>query len=85
MSKKLELAHAHYKASTMSPPSRSRPQPPPAAPTLSSHSSSKAKVMHLVAPILPYCNYYGNPTHKISECNILSQDLFCDYCRKEGH
>ncbi len=41
--------------------------------------------MHLVAPILPSCNYYGNPAHKASECNIPFKDLFCDYCGKEGH
>jgi hypothetical protein len=82
---KLKLAHAHYEANTMRPPSCSRPQPPPAAPTRSSHSSSKAKAMHLVAPILPSCNYYGNPAHKASECNIPYEDLFCDYCGKEKH
>jgi len=41
--------------------------------------------MHLVAPILPSCNYCGNLAHKASECNIPSEDLFCDYCGKEGH
>ncbi len=82
---KLELAHAHYEASIMRPPSRSRPQPPPAAPTRSSHSSSKTKAVHLATPILPSCNYYGNLAHKVSECNIPSEDLFCDYCGKEGH
>jgi hypothetical protein len=41
--------------------------------------------MYLVAPILPFCNYYGNPTHKVSDYNIPSKDLFCDYCGKEGH
>jgi hypothetical protein len=85
ISKKLELAHAHYGASTVKPPSRSRPQPPPATPTRSSHSSSRAKAMHLTAPILPSCNYYDNLAHKASECNIPSEDLFCDYCGKEGH
>jgi hypothetical protein len=30
---KLELAHAHYEANTMRPPSHSRPQPPPTVPT----------------------------------------------------
>jgi len=35
ISEKLKLAHAHYEASTMRPPSRSRPQPTPAAPTRS--------------------------------------------------
>jgi hypothetical protein len=90
ISEKLELAHAHYKANTMRPPSHSRPQPPPATPTISSHSSSKAKAVHLVAvhlvaPILPSCNYCGNLAHKASECNIPSEDLFCDYCGKEGH
>ncbi len=83
ISKKLELAHAHYEANTMKPPSRSRPQPPPIAPTRSSHSS-RVKVVHSAAPILP-CNYCGNPTHKTSECNILFDNLFCDSCGKEGH
>jgi len=41
--------------------------------------------MHLAAPILPSCNYYGNPTHKTNECNIPFENLFCDYCEKEGH
>jgi hypothetical protein len=41
--------------------------------------------MHLVAPILPFYNYYGNPAHKTSECKIPSEDLFCDYYGKEGH
>jgi hypothetical protein len=27
----------------------------------------------------------GNPAHKTSECNILSEDLFCDYYGKERH
>jgi hypothetical protein len=85
ISEKLESAHAHYEASTMRPPSRSRPQLPPRALTKSSHSFSRAKVVHLAAPILPYCNYYGNPTHKASECNIPSEDFFCDYYGKEGH
>jgi hypothetical protein len=85
ISKKLELAHAHYEANIMKPPSRSRLQPPPAAPTTSSHSFSRTKVMHLVAPILPFCNYCGNHAHKANECNIPSEDLFCDYCGKEGH
>jgi hypothetical protein len=83
--KKLELIHAHYEASTMRLPSRSRPQPSLATPTRSSHFSSKAKVVHLAAPILPFYNYYGNLTHKASECNIPSEDLFCDYCGKERH
>ncbi len=82
---KLELAHAHYEASTMRPPSRSRPRPPPTTPTTSSHSSSKAKAVHLAAPILLFYNYCGNPTHKASECNIPSKGLFCDYCGKEGN
>jgi len=85
ISEKLELAHAHYEASTMRLPSRSRPQPSLPTPTRSSHFSSKAKVVHLVAPILPFYNYYGNLTHKASECNIPSEDLFCDYCGKERH
>jgi hypothetical protein len=41
--------------------------------------------MHTATPILPSCNYCGNPAHKASECNIPSKDLFCDYCGKEGH
>jgi hypothetical protein len=41
--------------------------------------------MHSVAPILPYYNYCGNPTHKASECNIPFEDLFCDYCGKKAH
>jgi hypothetical protein len=85
ISEKLELAHAHYEASTMRPPSRSRPQPTPAAPTRSSHSSSRTKAVHSATPILPSCNYCGNPAHKVNECNIPSEDLFCDYCGKEGH
>jgi len=85
ISKKLELAHAHYEANTMRPPSRSRLQHTQAAPTRSSHSSSRTKAVHTATPILPSCNYYGNPAHKVSECNIPSEDLFCDYCGKEGH
>jgi len=85
ISEKLELAHAHYEASTMRPPSRSRPQPTPTPPTRSSHSSSRTKAMHTATPILPSCNYCGNPAHKASECNIPFEDLFCDYCGKEGH
>jgi len=69
----------------MRPPSRSRPQPPLATPTRSSHSSLRAKVVHLATPILPFYNYYGDLAHKASECNIPSEDLFCDYCGKEGH
>jgi len=79
ISKKLELAHAHYEASTM------RPHPPPTVPTKLSDSSSRAKAVHLVTPILPSYNYYGNLAHKASECNIPSKDLFCDYCGKEKH
>jgi hypothetical protein len=82
---KLKLARAHYEANIMKIPSRSRLQPPPAAPTKSSHSFSRAKAVHSAAPILPSCNYCGNPTHKASECNIPSEDLFCDYCGKQGH
>jgi hypothetical protein len=82
---KLELAHAHYEASTMRPPSRSRPQPTPTPPTRSSHSFSRTKAVHTATPILPSCNYCGNPAHKASECNIPSEDFFCDYCGKEGH
>ncbi|CAM6062936.1 unnamed protein product [Sphagnum tenellum] len=85
ISEKLELAHAHYEANTMRPPSRSRPQLPPATPTRSTHSSSRTKAVHSATPILPSCNYCGNCAHKASECNIPSEDLFCDYCGKEGH
>jgi hypothetical protein len=85
ISEKLKLVHAHYEASTMRPPSRSRPQPTPIAPTRSSHSSSRTKAVHSTTPILPSCNYCGNPAHKANECNIPSEDLFCDYCGKEGH
>jgi len=85
ISVKLELAHAHYEASTMRLPSRSRPQPTLASPTRSSHSSSRTKAVHSTTPILPSCNYCGNPAHKASECNIPSEDIFCDYCGKEGH
>ncbi len=80
----MELAHAHHETNTMRPPSCSRPQPPSVTPTKSSHSS-KAKAVHSATPILPSYNYYGNPTHKASECNIPFEDLFCDYCGKEGH
>ncbi len=38
-------------------------------------------MIHSIAPILPFCKYYGNPAHKTNECNILSEDLFCDHCR----
>jgi hypothetical protein len=82
ISKKLELAHAHYEDSTMRPPSHSRPQPPLAALTRSSHSFSRAKVVHSTTPILPSCSYNGNHAHKASECNIPSEDLFCDYFAK---
>ncbi len=85
ISEKLELAHAHYEASTMRPPSRSRPQPTLAVPTRSSHSSSRTKAMHSATPILLSCNYCGNPAQKASECNNPTEDLFCDYCGKEGH
>jgi len=79
---KLEMAHAHYEANIMKPPSRSRLQLPLAVPTRSSHSSSRAKMVYLVAPSVPPCNYCGNPTHQTSECNIPFEDLFCDYCGK---
>ncbi len=82
---KLKPAHAHYEASIVRPPSHSRPQLPPITLIRSSHFSSKAKVVHSTAPILPSCNYYGNPAHKASECNISSEEFFCDYCGKEGH
>jgi hypothetical protein len=41
--------------------------------------------VHWATPILPSCNYCGNPTHKANECNIPSKDLFCDYYGKDGH
>jgi hypothetical protein len=82
---KLELTHAQYEASTMRLPSRPRPQPPPATPIRSSHSSSRAKAMHSVALILPSYKYCGNIAHEANECNIPSEYLFCDYCGKEGH
>ncbi len=85
ISKKLELAHAHYEANTMRSPSHSRPQLSWVAPTKSSHSSSRAKVVQSATPILPSCNYYGKLAHKANECNIPSEDVFCHYCGKEGH
>jgi len=57
ISKKLELVHANYEVSTMRLPSHSRPQPPPVAPTKSSHSSSRAKVVHSATPILLWQSY----------------------------
>jgi hypothetical protein len=42
-------------------------------------------MVHSVAPILPFYNYYVNPAHKVNECNIPSEDLFCDYYGKEKH
>ncbi len=69
----------------MRPPSHLRPQPPLVVPTRSSHFSSRVKPIHSAAPILPSCNYCGNPTHKANECNIPSEDIFCDYCGKEGY
>jgi hypothetical protein len=85
ISEKLELTHAHYEASTMRPPSRSRPQPTRAMLIRSSHFSSRTKVVHLATPILPSYNNCDNPAHKVNECNIPFEDLFCDYCGKEGH
>jgi hypothetical protein len=76
ISEKLELAHAHYEASTVRPPSRSRPQPTPAPLTRSSHSSSRTKAVHSATLILSSCNYCGNPAHKANECNIFFEDLF---------
>jgi hypothetical protein len=85
ISEKLELAHAHYEASIMRPPSRSRPYPPLATLTRSSHSFSRAKTVQSAPPILPSCNYCANLAHKASECNIPSEDFFCACCGKEGH
>ncbi len=82
---KLELVHAHYEASTMKLPSPLRPQPTLVAPTRSSYSFSRTKAVHLATPILPFCNYCGNPTHKASECNIPFEDIFCDYYGKKRH
>ncbi len=76
ISKKLELAHAHYDANTMRPPSHSRPQPPPTTPIRSLDFSLKAKAMHSAAPILPSYNYCGNPTHRANECNIHLKTFF---------
>jgi len=69
----------------MKPPSRLRPQHPQVVPTRSSHSSLRAKAVHSTAPILPFCTYYDNPIHKVSECNIPFKDFFCDYWEKKGH
>ncbi len=44
----------------MRPPSRSWPQPLPAASTKSSHFFSRVKAVHSVAPVLPSCIYCGN-------------------------
>jgi hypothetical protein len=85
ISKKLELAHAHYEANIMRPPSRSRFQPSSSMPTRSSHFFSRAKAMHSAAPIPPSYNYSGNPAHKANECNIPFEDLFCDYYGKKGN
>jgi hypothetical protein len=41
--------------------------------------------MHLATFILPYYNYCDNLAHKANECNILSEDLSCDYCEKKGY
>ncbi len=41
--------------------------------------------MHSATPILPSYKYCGKPTHTANECNIPFEDLFCDYCGKEGH
>ncbi len=68
ISKKLELAHAHYEVNIMRLASHSRPQLPLVAPIRSSHSFSKVKSVHSVAPVLPSCNYCGNLAHKANEC-----------------
>jgi len=85
ISKKLELVQAHYEANTMKLPSQWRPQPPRVVITKSSHSSSSAKIVQSATPILPSYNYSGKPTHTANECSIPFEDLFCDYCGKEGH
>jgi hypothetical protein len=76
ISEKLELVHAHYEANIMRPPSHSRPLLPPVAPTKSSYSSSRAKMVHLAAPILPSCNYCGNPAHKAMSATFLPKIFF---------
>jgi hypothetical protein len=58
---------------------------PPVASTKSSYSFSRSKAVHWVAPILPSSNNCGNHAHKVNECNIPSEDLFCNYCGKEGN
>ncbi len=63
----------------------SKPQTPLATSTRSSHSSSRAKAVHSVAHILPFCNYCGNLAHKANECNILFEDFFCNYGGRERH
>ncbi len=70
---------------SMRPPSHSRRKLPLVVLTRSSHSSLRAKAMHSAAPILPSCNYCDNLAHNVNECNIPSEDFFCDYYGKEGH
>jgi hypothetical protein len=60
----------------MRPPSHSKLQLPSVTPTISSHFSSRAKVVDWATPILPSCNYCGNPAHKANECNIPFKDFF---------
>ncbi len=60
----------------MKPPSRSMPQPPLAAQTQSSHSSSKVKTVHSIAPILPFYNYYGNFATKLMSATFLPRISF---------
>jgi hypothetical protein len=76
ISKKLELAHAHYEASTMMLPSCSRPQPPPVTQPRSSHSSSRAKTVHSATPILPSCNYYAILPTKLMSATFLPRISF---------
>ncbi len=42
-------------------------------------------MVHSTTPILFFCNYSCNLAHKVNDCNIPSEDLFYEYCGKEGH
>jgi len=76
ISGKLELVHAHYEASTMRPPSHSRPQLTLVAPTRSSHSSSRIKAVHSATPILPSCNYWAILPTKLMSATFLPRISF---------
>jgi hypothetical protein len=60
----------------MRPPSHLRPQPPQVAPTRSSHSFSRAKVVHFTTPILSFYNYCGNPATKLMSAPFLPMISF---------